>query len=121
MSIKFKLDKLSPAEASLLAWQFGFHDDDDAAVMIALWQTISRAWSSDHARASEARPRTDYLKRLSAPGAFPSEVTVYLKFKSDQGEAYWLDLLKRAGLADRRQRNVTPTVERRRRPPSAAN
>ncbi len=114
MGLKFRLDDLSPAEASLIAWQFGFDDDDDP-FLPTLWQTIARAWTSDSAPASSARKRTQHLKRIGASGAYPDEVDVYRKFKSGEGENYWLDLLKRAGLGDRRQRNSTPPSEERRR------
>jgi hypothetical protein len=119
MSLKFRTDELSPAEASLIAWQFGFQDDDDPFYG-SLWHVIERAWKSDNTPGSEARQKTEHLRHLAAPGAYPEEVAVYLKFKSDVGERYWLELLKKAGLADRRQRSVTPVVERRRRPATAA-
>jgi hypothetical protein len=114
MSLKFRTDDLTPAEASLVAWQFGFHEGDDP-FYLSLWQTISRAWASDHSPPSDLRPSTNYLKRLGAANAFPDEVAVYSKFKSNDGEKYWLSLLKRAGLADRRKTIIKPTVERRRR------
>jgi hypothetical protein len=114
VSLKFRTDELSPAEASLIAWQFGFHEDDDP-FYLALWQTISRAWASDHSAPSDLRPKTYHLKRLGAAGAYPEEVAVYTKFKSAEGEKYWLSLLKRAGLDDRRKTSIKPPVERRRR------
>jgi len=114
MSLKFKTDDLSSAEASLIAWQFGYHEDDDPFV-ISLWQTIYRAWASDNKPVSETRPKTQHLKRLGSPGAYPEEIGVYLKFKSDEGERYWLTLLEKAGLGDRRQRDIAPPVERRKR------
>jgi hypothetical protein len=116
MGLKFRLDDLSPAEASLIAWQFGFDDDDDP-FLPTLWQTIARAWASDAAPKSSARKKTQHLKHLGASGAYPDEVAVYMKFKSGEGESYWLDMLRRAGLADRRQRNGPAEVERRRRAP----
>jgi hypothetical protein len=115
MPLKFRMDDLSPAEASLIGWQFGFDDDDDP-FLPTLWQTIARAWASDAAPMTSARQRTHHLKRLGAPGAYPEEVAVYLKFKSSEGETYWLDMLRRAGLGDRRQRSsAPPATERRRR------
>jgi hypothetical protein len=120
MSLKFKTDELTAAEASLVAWQFGYHEDDDPFV-VSLWQTIYRAWVSDNLPASERRPKTNHLKRLGASGAFPEEVGVYVKFKSPEGEKYWLSLLRKAELTDRRQRSVPPAVERRRRAASMAN
>lgn len=120
MSLKFKTDDLTPAEASLIAWQFGYHEDDDP-FMISLWQTIYKAWVSDNAPPSERRQKTHHLQRLGAPGAYPEEVAVYTKFKSPEGEKYWLSLLRKADLGDRRQRSVAPTVERRRRAAATAN
>jgi hypothetical protein len=114
VSLKFRTDELSSAEASLIAWQFGFDEDDDP-FYLALWQTISRAWASDHSAPSDLRPKTHHLKRLGSASAFPEEVAVYTKFKSTEGEKYWLSLLKRAGLADRRKMSINPQVERRRR------
>ena len=114
MGLKFRMDDLSPAEATLIGWQFGFDDDDDP-FLPTLWQTIARAWMSDAAPNSSARKRTQHLKHLGASGAYPDEVAVYMKFKSGEGESYWLDMLRRAGLADRRQRSNPTEVDRRRR------
>jgi len=114
MSLKFCTNDLTPAEASFLAWQFGYHDEDDP-FFVSLWHTINRAWISDHSPPVDPHPPTQHLVRLAASGAYPEEVSIFLKFKSDQGEEYWLNLLQRAGLDDRRQRTVTPPVERRRR------
>jgi len=53
-----------------------------------------------------------------APGfgrSLSEQVALYVRFKSDQGESFWNDLIKRAGLADRRKDNVVPIAERRRR------
>ncbi len=112
MAVNFRADQLTSAEASFVAWSFGFHEDDDP-FHVALWHTISRAWISD------TRSASGHLKRLAAPGAFPEEVGIFLRFKSDDGEAFWLDMLKRAGLTDRRQRSTAPAVERRKRPAAA--
>ncbi len=114
MGLKFRMDDLSPAEASLIGWQFGFDEEDDP-FLPTLWQTIARAWASDTAPSSNLRKRSKHLKHLGASGAYPDEVAVYLKFKSADGEAYWLDLLRRAGLADRRQRSNPIAVDRRHR------
>ena len=120
MSLKFKTTELSHAEASLIGWQFGYSEDDDP-FYVSLWHTINRAWVSDNLPATAGRPKAEHLKRLGSASAFPEEVSVYLKFKSADGEKYWLDLLKRAGLADRRQRSVSPpTGERRKRALSAS-
>ena len=118
MSLKFRTDELTPAEASLIAWQFGFQDDDDP-FFSSLWNVVDRAWISDHRTPGGSHKRSEHLKRLAAPGAFPDEVAVFLKFKSNDGERYWLSLLRKADLGDRRQRAVTPPVERRRRSTSA--
>jgi len=114
MGLKIRTDELTPAEASFVAWQFGYQDEDDP-FFISLWHTINRAWINDNSPPAGKRTRSQHLARLGAAGAYPEEVGIFLKFKSDQGEKYWLDMLQRAGLADRRQRSVTPQVERRRR------
>ncbi len=113
MSIRLNTDKLTPAEISFLKWQYGFEDDDDPFER-SLWQTIMRAWESDHEPRFAGRPTSRQLERLGARGAYPEEVSLYIKFKSDASEAFWNELIKRAGLADRRQRKVTPVIERRR-------
>lgn len=119
MSLKFKTDDLTQAEASLIGWQFGYSEEDDP-YYVSLWHTVNRAWVSDSQPGTPKRPKTEHLKRLAASGAYPDEVAVYLKFKSSEGEKYWLKLLKRAGLADRRQRSESPpSVERRKRAPTA--
>lgn len=119
MALKFRTDELSPAEVSLITWQFGFHDDDDPFFR-SLWHVIDRAWTSDHRAPGDTRQQTEHLKRLAAPGAFPDEVGVFLKFKSTEGERYWLSLLRKADLADRRQHDLLPPVERRRRSAATA-
>lgn len=113
MILKLRAGELTPAEASFLSWQFGFEDDDDR-FLPALWRAIDQAWLSDLQRMSTMDEGSSHLSRLAAPGAFPDEVGVFRRFKSDDGERYWLDMLKRAGIADRRQRSVMPSVERRR-------
>jgi len=110
MSIHFRIDQLSPAEASFLRWQYGFEDADDAYARV-LWQAIGRAWEADEASGG----RTNHLARLGSRGAYPDEVALYLKFRSDEGEALWQDLMRRAGLSDRRKDKVATGVERRRR------
>jgi hypothetical protein len=110
MSIHFRIDQLSPAEASFLRWQYGFEDADDAYARV-LWQAIGRAWEADEASGG----RTNHLARLGSRGAYPDEVALYLKFRSDEGEALWQDLIRRAGLSDRRKDKVATGVERRRR------
>lgn len=113
MTLNMRTDALTAAEAAFLAWQFGFEDDHDR-FLPALWRAIDQAWLSDLHRQPATNQSFGHLQRLSAPGAFPDEVNVFLRFKSDDGERYWLDMIKRAGLADRRQRSVMPSVERRR-------
>ncbi|MBK8337100.1 MAG: hypothetical protein IPL03_11145 [Sterolibacteriaceae bacterium] len=113
MILKLRAGALTPAETSFLSWQFGFEDDDDR-FLPALWRAIDQAWLSDLQRMSSMDEGSSHLSRLAAPGAFPDEVGVFRRFKSDDGERYWLDMLKRAGIADRRQRSVMPSVERRR-------
>lgn len=110
MSIHFRIDQLSPAEASFLRWQYGFEDADDAYARV-LWQAIGRAWEADEASGG----RTNHIARLGSRGAYPDEVALYLRFRSDEGEALWQDLIRRAGLSDRRKDKVATGVERRRR------
>jgi hypothetical protein len=110
MSIKFRSKELSPAEASFLKWQYGF-DEQDEPFERALWQAIMRAWDADDA--SESNPR--HLERLGCPDAYPEEVALYVKFKSEDSDTVWNELIRRAGLSDRRTAKVEPTVDRRRR------
>lgn len=110
MSIHFRTDELTAAEASFLRWQYGFEDADDAYARV-LWQAIGRAWEADQASGG----RTNHLARLGCAGAYPEEVALYVRFRSQGGNAVWDDLLRRAGLADRRQSRVDTAVERRRR------
>jgi hypothetical protein len=110
MSIHFRIDQLSPAEASFLRWQYGFEDADDAYARV-LWQAIGRAWEADEASGG----RTNHIARLGSRGAYPDEVALYVKFRSEEGEALWQDLIHRAGLSDRRKDKVATSVERRRR------
>jgi hypothetical protein len=108
MSIKFRSKELSPAEASFLKWQYGF-DEVDEPFERALWQTIMRAWDAD------TTSGTGHLKRLGSPGAYPEEVALFVSFKSAGSDAVWNELIRRAGLSDRRTAKVDTTVERRRR------
>jgi hypothetical protein len=108
MSIKFHSKELSSAEASFLKWQYGF-DEEDEPFERALWQAIMRAWDAD--TASEASPR--HLDRLGCPDAYPEEVALYVKFRSGGSDKVWNELIRRAGLADRRTRKVDTSVDRR--------
>lgn len=110
MSIHFRIDELTPAEASFLRWQYGFEDADDAFARV-LWQAIGRAREADLASGG----RTNYLARLGAPGAYPEEVSLFVRFRSSEGDAFWADLIRRAGLTERRKSRVEPAFERRRR------
>jgi hypothetical protein len=113
MSIKFRSKELSSAEASFLKWQYGF-DEQDEPFERALWQVIMRAWDADAlAFASERDSR--HLPRLGCADAYPEEVALYVKFRSDDGDTVWNELIRRAGLSDRRTAKVEPTVDRRRR------
>ena len=113
MSIKFRSKELSPAEASFLKWQYGF-DEQDEPFERALWQVIMRAWDADaHAYASEKDPR--HLPRLGSADAYPEEVALYVKFKSEDSDTVWNELIRRAGLSDRRTAKVEQPVDRRRR------
>ncbi|MEO8133065.1 MAG: hypothetical protein ABI831_03690 [Betaproteobacteria bacterium] len=109
MSIKFRSKELSPAEASFLKWQYGF-DEQDEPFERALWQAIMRAWEAD-----ESVSNPGHLERLGCDDAYPEEVALYVKFRSDDGDAVWDALIRRAGLSDRRTAKVEPTVDRRRR------
>ena len=110
MSIHFRIDALTAAEASFLRWQYGFEDDDEPFARV-LWQAIARAWDAD--AASEGRTR--HLERLGNSAAYPEEVALYRRFRSSDGDAIWLDLIQRAGLAERRKARVETAVDRRRR------
>ncbi len=110
MSLNLTSDELTPAEASFLRWQYGFEDADEPFAR-ALWQAIGRAWDADAASGGA----TGHLARLGSAGAYPEEVALYASFRSPGGDAVWEDLIRRAGLADRRQARVAPAVERRRR------
>lgn len=114
MSVKFRTDDLSAAEASFLKWQYGFEEDDDPFYR-SLWQTISRAWAADNTPSLPGETPTHHLKRLGSAKAYPEEVSVYTRFKSENSDSFWMDLIRRAGLSDRRQRSIAPPVERRRR------
>ena len=119
MSLKIRNQDLSPAEASFLKWQYGFEEDDDP-FEISLWQTIMRAWEADNAPSMSTTKRTDHLSRIGSDGAYPEHVSLYIKFKSDQSDRFWRELIRRAGLADRRQRKSATAVERRRRASATA-
>jgi len=109
MSMKLRSEGLSAVEASFLKWQYGF-DDDDEPFERALWQAITRAWNADAAPGTGSR----HLERLGSPGAYPEEVALYRVFRSQAGDQVWNDLIRRAGLEDRRTAVVHPTVDRRR-------
>jgi hypothetical protein len=114
MTIKFNKKDLKPAEISFLKWQYGFEDDDDPFER-SLWHTILRAWEADSEPTLPGKRPTRHLDRLGSRDAYPDEVALFVKFKSDQSDKFWRELIERAGLADRRQRHATPAVERRRR------
>jgi len=109
MSIRFRSTELSSAEASLLKWQYGFDEEDDPFER-ALWQLILRAWEADNVSGTSTR----YLERLGCSGAFPEEVALYMRFKSEGSDEVWIELINRAGLSDRRTARVDTTVDRRR-------
>ncbi len=110
MSIRIRKDQLSAAEVSFLQWQYGFDEGDDAFAR-ALWQAIGRAWDADQASGGATR----HLERLGSAGAYAEEVALYVRFRSADAEDQWEDLIRRAGLADRRTSRVPTKVERRRR------
>ncbi len=119
MSLKISSQDLSPAEVSFLKWQYGFEEDDDP-FEISLWQTIMRAWEADNSPSISQAKTTDHLARLGSTSAYPEHVSLYIKFKSDQSDRFWRELITRAGLTDRRQRKATAPVERRRRASATA-
>lgn len=108
MSIKFRSKELSPAEASFLKWQYGF-DEEDEPFERALWQAIMRAWDAD----TESETGTRHLERLGSADAYPEEVELYVKFKSEGSDTVWNELIRRAGLSDRRTHKIDTTVDRR--------
>jgi hypothetical protein len=115
MGIKFRSEELSPAEGSFLKWQYGF-DEGDEPFERALWQAIMWAWDADNTPGAGTR----HIERLGCGGAYPEEVALYLKFKSDTSDTAWNELIGRAGLSDRRTAKVSTTVDRRRRAASRA-
>ena len=113
MSIEFRGANLSPVELSFLKWQYGFEEDDDPFER-SLWHTILHAWEADR-RAFQSNSPVRHLPRLGSPSSYPEEVALYVAFKSEASDDFWNDLIRRAGLSDRRQDNVVPIAERRRR------
>ncbi|MFN0039458.1 MAG: hypothetical protein ACKVP2_08110 [Burkholderiales bacterium] len=113
MSIEFRSTSLSPVEVSFLKWQYGFEDDDDPFER-SLWHTILHAWEADR-RAYQNHSSVRHLPRLGSASSYPEEVALYVAFKSEDSDGFWNDLIRRAGLSDRRQDNVVPISERRRR------
>jgi hypothetical protein len=111
MSIKIRSTELSSAEASFLKWQYGF-DEEDEPFERALWQAIVRAWEADNAPGAEEC--TNHLERLGSSDAYPEEVELYLQFKSQASDAIWNEMIRRAGLSDRRTAKVDMPVNRRR-------
>lgn len=109
MSIKFRSKELTPAEASFLKWQYGF-DEEDEPFERALWQAIMRAWDADTASGAGTRQ----LKRLGCGDAYPEEVALYVSFKSEGSDTVWNELIRRAGLSDRRTAKVDTSIDRRR-------
>jgi hypothetical protein len=111
MSIKLRSTELSPAEASFLKWQYGF-DEGDGPFERALWQAIARAWEVDNAPGAEEETR--HLERLGSSDAYPEEVELYLQFKSEASDVIWNEMIRRAGLSDRRTAKVDTPIDRRR-------
>jgi hypothetical protein len=109
MSIKLRSTKLTSAEASFLKWQYGFEEEDEP-FQRALWQAIMRAWEADNSSGGGTR----YLQRLGSGGAFPEEVALYERFKSEISDKIWNELIRRAALSDRRTTKVETPVNRRR-------
>jgi hypothetical protein len=109
MSIKLRSTELTSAEASFLKWQYGFEEEDEP-FQRALWQAIMRAWEADISSGGGTR----YLQRLGSGGAFPEEVALYERFKSEISDKIWNELIRRAALSDRRTTKVETPVNRRR-------
>ena len=110
MSIKFRSDELTPAEASFLKWQYGFDEDDEPFGRV-LWQAIGKAWEADAASGAGTR----HLERLGCSDAYPEEVALYVRFRAEGGDAVWKDLIRRAGLPERRTAKIDTGIDRRRR------
>lgn len=113
MSIEFKGKNLTPVEVSFLKWQYGFEEEDDPFER-SLWHTILHAWEADRQHYARKSPERQ-LPRLGSSEAYPEQVALYVSFKSEKSDTFWNDLIRRAGLSDRRTSNVTPMNERRRR------
>jgi len=113
MSIDFKSADLTPVEISFLKWQYGFEEADDPFER-SLWHTILHAWEADR-QAFQNRSPVRHLPRLGSSEAYPEEVALYVAFKSEDSNRFWNNLIRRAGLSDRRTSTVTPLAERRRR------
>lgn len=111
MSIRFRSTELSSAEASFLKWQYGF-DEEDEPFERALWQAIMRAWEADNAPG--AGSGTHHLERLGCSGAYPEEIALYVRFKSEGSDEVWNGLIRRAALSDRRTAKVDTPINRRR-------
>jgi hypothetical protein len=109
MSIRFRSTELSSAEASFLKWQYGF-DEEDEPFERALWQAILRAWEADNAPGAGSC----HLERLGCRSAFPEEVALYVRFKSEDSDEVWNELIHRAGLSDRRTARADTVIDRRR-------
>jgi hypothetical protein len=109
MSINFRSNELSPAEASFLKFQYGFEEGDEPFAR-ALWQAIGRAWDAD----ASSGGKTRHLERLGCAGAYPEEVALYVSFRREGGDAIWKELIRRAGLSERRTAQVDTAVNRRR-------
>ncbi len=109
MSIQFRSTELSSTEASFLKWQYGFDEEDDPFER-ALWHVILRAWEADNASGAGAR----HLERLGCSGAYPEEVALFVRFKSEGSDEVWNELIRRADLSDRRTAKVDTPVNRRR-------
>ena len=115
MSIKFRSKELTPAELSFLKWQYGF-DDEDEPFERALWQAIRLAWEAD--AASEASPH--HLDRLGCRDAYPEEVALYVKFRTDR-QRHGLERTDPSRWSGRTSHGEVGTaVDRRRRASSRA-
>lgn len=70
-----------------------------------------RAWEADAVPGAATR----HLARLGAAGAYPEEVALYVSFRSADSDAVWNELIRRAGLSDRRTAKIETGIDRRHR------
>ena len=70
MTLKFKTEDLTQAEASLIGWHVGYSEEDDP-YYVSLWHTVNRAWvatASRYAKASQDRTSKTPARVRRVPG-----------------------------------------------------